>query len=339
MSTTMTCTGEKDNDNDEDNDYLLNGKNSSADAPSAITEKTSTVGGDGIDEVVVDVSVNNTKNNLLVYFKCVHLGTEGGKFLTRTYSLSTKTGTLGIFDLLDDYFLRRFKFFHSSKTVQAFIYALAEAEKIFKDNSGFSLFEYCALVNDTAVDDTLKEHKRNGGLSCKLWNGYDIRGELAFFIERKRSFINMEHLEALGVNTVKFFIKNMKYITNKHFVGVCVNITEDIPPSLFMDPFINLPMVVYMPQFAEILVTKIAHSFMKTETFQKAGIDHIMFEIYLLMPETTLSDVKNSIKSDGELLDYDSFEDEDFIIAKYKEYDIIERKIIESDFDSIICYS
>jgi len=336
MSKILTCTGEKD---DDGNDYLLNGKNSSNDSSSTINEKSQSIGNDGIDEVVVDVSVNNTKNNLLVYFKCVQLGADGGKFLTRTYSLSTKTGTLGIFDLLDDYFLRRYKFFHSSKTVQAFMYALAEAEKIFKEKSGFSLFEYCAKVSDTAVNDTMEYHKSNNGLNCKLWSGYNIRGELAFFIEKKRSFINMEYFEELGINTVKYFIKNMKYITNKHFVGVCVNITADIPPSLFIDPFINLPMVVYMPQFTEILVTKIAHSFMKTEAFKKAGIDRIKFEIYLLMPETTLSDLKGSMKSDGELVDYDSFEEEDFIIAKFKEYDIIERKINESEFDSIICYS
>ena len=318
-------------------DYLLNGKN---DFDRIGTVDSTEDGDDGEPkhDTVVDVSVNNTKNSLVVYLNCVKVDGGVGKFSNRTYLLSAKSGTLGMFDLLDDFFMGRFRFFYSSKTVQAFMMAIVEAERKFKKQSGFALHEYCAKITGLSLKDMADDESLEKSLSCRLHGGYGIRNEAMSFNERKRRHINMKYMEQLGIDVVKGFLKNMKYIDTKHFVSIAVNTIDDLEPSLLIDPFVGLPMVMYMPEFVEILIAKVAHSFMGTPTFRKAEIDHIYFEIFLLMPETTVADMKEFARADGEIRDYGSIEEEDFIVGRYKTYDICESDVSEDDFDSIICY-
>lgn len=323
---------------DSDEDYLLNGKND-ANNDGGISEKNSGKPTEKYTITVVDVAVNNTKSNHLVYFNCVELGNDSGKYRTITYNLSTVHGTLGIFDLLDDYFLHRYKFFHSSKSVQAFMVALVQAERKFRDKTGFSLIEYCSDVTEHSLGETMRNVRFKNGNNSKLWNGYEIRDEATYLLDCKRKYIDIALIEELGKDVVSNFVKNMKYVNTKHFCGICVNTTDDIPPSLFTDPFIDLPMIVYMPEFTEILVTKLAYSFLTTKEFQEAGMDTMKFEIFILMPEATLKDLSKIVKKDNELKDYYALEDYDFIIGKYKSYAIREDDIDSNEFDSIICYS
>ena len=217
--------------------------------------------------------------------------------------------------------------------------ALAIAEKKFKEKTNFTFFEYCAKINKMTIDKMNKVKDSRNDLNCKIWSGYGIRDEAMLCIETKREYINFEYIEEVGINVIKLFIKYMEYINKKHFVGISINKIEDAPSSLCVDPFVDLPMIMYIPEFAEILMSKISHSFMETDEFKKMGINQIIFEIYLLMPNATVNDMKNFATRDGEIKNYDTIEDEIFIIGKYKNYIYKNDEIDIENFDSIICYS
>lgn len=338
---TKTVTTFGDADGREDG-FLLNGRNVGLSGDGAIRFKEpdcSDEDDDCICETVADVSVNNEKGRLVVYFSVVMDEDGAGKYCTRTYSLSPSGGTLGIFDLLDDYYMRKFKFLYTSRSSQAFLCAIAKAERAFHERSGFSLYDYCTTVSERALKDVLDKVKSEEGKPCLLWNGYSLGEEARSIVEMRRKYIDKGYMEKLGSDIVGYFIGYMKESTKSRFTAVCIHTTEEIPESLFIDSTAKLPLVVYVPDFADALIRKLAQGFFAEECFRNAGIERVCFDVYLVMPNAGVDDLRKHYKADGELKDPDGFKDSQLVIGKYKSYSIAESDIDADELDTVIGYS
>lgn len=293
-----------------------------------------------VDTIVLDVDITGNKKCRILRFGVLEYSANGVRYASRYYCLDMNLGSSGIFDMLDDYFIGRFRFLHSSKTCQSFMTALADVEEIVRKKNGISLFELCKKVNR----DTIKVLKSedDDGTNDVLWNGYGISDEALTALESKRKSLNGMKLSYFNDELLKRFNFYKEYAKTKHFCAFCVQKNDEyVTPNIIEDPVLSLPLIVYIPKFAKMLCEKVAQAFLESDVFQGIGIDEILTDVFLLMPTAKVSDVCSLYDKKLKIKDYGGIEDCGFVTGKYKTFRFTDASLAErtEQMDSVIGFA
>lgn len=293
-----------------------------------------------VDVVVLNVDITGNDGCRILRFDTVEYTEKTSKYGSRYYCLDFGLGTNGMFDMLDEYFSRRFRFLHSSKSCQVFMTAMADVECIVRDMTGKDFFKLCGDMNGSVVE--CLESVGKCGDDDVLWDGYGISGESVKAFLAKRGFFDEIDFDKINEELVKRFNFYREYVETKHFCAFCVQFNDDlVTPNVVEDPVVSLPLVVYIPKFAEAICEKVAMNYLTSDVFQDVGIEGMNTNLYLLMPDAKVSDLKSLYKKNLKVKDFDGIEECDFVTGLYKtlSFDLETSMEREDELDSIIGYA
>lgn len=294
-----------------------------------------------VDVVVLNVDITGSDDCRMLRFDTVEYSANGVRYGSRYYCLDFNLGTNGVFDMLDEYFIGRFHFLHSSKSCQEFLTAMADVEEIFRDKTGTNFFDMCKKMNG-AIIESLKDSADADDDDDVLWNGYGISNETVRAFKARRAVLDGLDFKSLNAEIVKRFNFYREYVETKHFCAFCVQYSDEyVHPNVVVDPTLMRPLIVYIPKFAKMACEKVAHNYLSTDVFQDIGIEEMNVDLYPLMPNTTPSDLKSVYGKDLKVKDYDGLAEKDFIIGKYKTLTFTEEGYAEREdsLDSMICFA
>ena len=291
---------------DGDSGDLSDGETEDGDEPKEIL----------IDVVVLNVDITGTDDCRTLRFDTLEHSTTGVRYSSRYYGLDFAMGTNGVFDMLDDYFVGRFRFLHSSKSCQEFLTAMADVEEGVRKKTGVGFFELCKRMNGDVLDSI------DGGVDIDgtiLWDGYGISNESLSVFKSKRGCFDGFDFKWLNGELVKRFNFYREYVETKHFCAFCIQHNGELVfPNIIEEPELGIPLLVFIPRFGKLLCEKVAHEFLSSSVFQDLGIDEMHTDLYLLMPKATLADIKTLYSKSLKIKDFDGIEDKEFVTGKYK---------------------
>lgn len=296
-----------------------------------------------VEVVVLNVDITGSDDCRILRFDTIEYSSNGARYGSRYYCLDFGLGTNGLFDMLDEYFIGRFHFLHSSKSCQEFLTAMADVEGIFRDKHGVNFFEMCKRMNGEIIE-SLKGSADDDDDDDDdvLWGGYGISAETLRAFKTRRSALDGIDFKTLNSELVKRFNFYREYVETKHFCAFCVQYSDEyVRPNVVEDPTLSRPFIAYIPKFAETVCEKVAHNYLSTDVFQDMEIGEMKVDLYLLMPSATASDMKTVYGKDLKVKDFDGLEDLDFVMGKYKTYTFTEEEYAEREdsLDSMICFS
>lgn len=245
------------------------------------------------------LNIDNCSDNFLRFD--VLSSTSQGKpiYASKTYCLKANNGFSGLFDLFDDFFQKRIRFFNSSRSVQKFLIALNKSEMEFMERTGRNFLDYYNSVSKYAVD-TVQFHDSfaNPMTEC-LSSGYGIEKESKKSYNAKTNVISqMEHGEEIASIIIDFMSSSnaCKYVGN----FICIDATDENEQTFFMESSINMPMLFYYFDFAVMYMNNLVIPYVKNKAFGFEMKPKI--EIYGLKNSTTLSDLLSICGNEGEVL-------------------------------------
>ena len=245
------------------------------------------------------LNIDSCEGNLLRFD--VLTSTYHGKptYASKTYCLKAENGVSGLFDLFDDFFQKRIKFFNSSRSVQKFLISLNKSEKKFMERTGRSFLDYYSDITRHAVDTVHLYNSFANPMTEYLSAGYGIEKESKKSYNAKTSLISqMEYEEEIALS----IIDSLRSADDFGSVGnfVCIDVTDEDEQTFFMESSINMPMLFYYFEFAVMYMNNLVIPYAKNKAF---GIEkNPKIEIYGLKNSTTLSDLLSICGDDGEVL-------------------------------------
>ena len=168
-------------------------------------------------------------------------------YCSRTYFMGDYDGFNGMFNLLDDFFQRRVKFFNSSKSVQRLLMALSKSEKMFYYKTGKTLVDcYKAALEHSVLAVNTQDEFINH-MTEFLSGGYGIEFESAKSRNYIRSFwYNIPNI----IDVTNTFVREFSHHECCDGVYVCINNFIDNCPMFFMDGIVEMPMLFHSHEYA-----------------------------------------------------------------------------------------
>jgi hypothetical protein len=251
-------------------------------------------------------------------------------YASKTYCLKAENGFSGLFDLLDDFFQKRIRFFNSSRSVQRFLIALNDAERKFMERTGRSFLDYYSDITKHAVDTIHLDDSFSNPMTEYLSAGYGIEKESKKSYNVKASIISqIDHSEDIVLN----LIESLRNPNEGAHVGnfICINTTDEDEQMFFMEPLINMPMLFYYFDFAMLYIHNLVIPYAKHKAFGFGNNPKV--EIYGLKNSITLNELLSICGDYGEVLTDRGYKSEILNVEVTKiEYsdDFIEGKMLSS---------
>lgn len=284
-------------------------------------------------DVVVNVEFFEKNKTNFMRFDVMTISGDDGRYYSILYDLSTRNGTNGLFDFIDDYYSNRFCFFPSSKSIQALCIALHEQEERFYKNTGFNFKDYGDSVVQVSVEKTTRADIPIA--KCKISDGYSIGCEAYRIYKEKHSAIGGNgHIEKIGSSLKKFFDKALKKFSDTKFCCVGITNTPKIPQSFVMDPIVGLPLIIYDENYVSMLLKSCFRGSFNSDTFKVAGIDKIIVDLWGIGEDLDVDGLMKIVGIDGELkvnYDKETFDDLDIFLGKFKTIHFGKNSYNESD--------
>lgn len=296
------------------------------------------ISNDNISNVVINIDIIGKPKNHTIRFDLIELEDVGGRYTSRIYELHSLNGTMGLFTLLDDYFVRRFRFFHSSKTVQAFMLALHEAEIYFHKKTGVNFYDYCKQIISASVEEAKNKGFTSRETSLPLMVGYGISEEVALFTNTKRNFVSNGILDEVANMVVKLYKQYLKEIDKLKYCSAIVNIREN-RRAFFIDPIIHLPIISYHPKFTKELSKVCAVIIFNSDIAEKNEIDDITSTSLILMPSATVESLVSICDTDGVIKSDIDLDELPFVIGEYHKEEFHRETVEQQKLTTVIGYS
>ena len=291
-----------------------------------------------IRRVVVSVSLVGTTRQRIVKFGLIELEATGGRYTTQTYDVSTRNGTAGLFQMLDDYYMRRFRFFHSSRTVQAFMLALVDAEELFRLKHGISLFDHCKAVNAKAAGIAVARSDTAKASGFPLSKGYGITEEMVMFEEEKQKAAKPKWLASFGSDVVASFAERLEEMERSGYCAAIVN-TFGSRRCFFIDPVVHLPIISYHPKFTAEISKVCSMIILASKGAVDREIDEVVTSSILLMPNATVGALLSVCDQNGIIKEDFSADAFPFAIGEYDTVRYTRDDVDGSKLNTIVGYT
>lgn len=245
------------------------------------------------------LNIDSCGGNLLRFDVLTSTSHGRPTYASKTYCLKAENGFSGLFDLFDDFFQKRIRFFNSSRSVQKFLISLNNSEKKFMERTGRSFLDYYNDITKHAVDTVHFHNSFANPMTEYLSSGYGIEKESKKSYNAKTNVISqMEHGEEIALSIIDSLIStnDCRHVGN----FVCIDATDEDEQTFFMESSINMPMLFYYFEFAVMYMNNLVIPYAKNKVF---GIEkNPKIEIYGLKNSTTLSDLLSICGDEGEVL-------------------------------------
>lgn len=291
-----------------------------------------------LSNAVINVDIVGKTNNHIVRFDLIELENVGGRYTSRIYELHSRNGTMGLFTLLDDYFVRRFRFFHSSKTVQAFMLALHDAELHFRKKTGVDFYDYCKQIISESVAVARAQGFTSRESSLPLMVGYGISEEVSLFTNTNQDFVSNGILDEIANMVVKLYKQYLKEIDKLKYCSAIINIREN-RRAFFIDPIIHLPIISYHPKFTKELSKVCAVIIFNSDIAEKNEIDDITTKSLILMPSATVESLVSICDTDGVIKSDIDLDELPFVIGEYHKEEFHRETVEQQKLTTVIGYS
>lgn len=252
-------------------------------------------------------------------FDLLKLDSDGNlTYSSKSYNLfNCINGYIGLFELFDDIFQKRIKFFNSSRNVQKFLLSIDKSEKSFSEKTGRNFLDFYSEIRNKTVDIANMRSSFSNPLTEPISSGYGIESES----RTSRNFLKLLMSMMDSSSIVSEIVENYsKGIDSKIGNYICVDMTDPDNPTLFMDSVLNMPLLLYYFDYAIKYIENLVIPYSKSGIFGKNNCVDV--RIYNLRNDRTLDETIGICREDGTILDFskDIFED-DFIKIKFdKEY-------------------
>ena len=239
-------------------------------------------------------------------------------YASRSYRTYPNDNCCGIYDILDDFYQKRIKFFNSDRTVQEFLLTLNTLEKRFQKTTGKTFAEYYAEINNYASEKINLLDKFNHPMLQQIYlQGYGISLECKEFYKTK-----LECIKKIGNNGIYVEDYASKIL---ELPCVCVDISENNSPSFFIEPSIGMPVIFHYSEFATEYIDNLLIPYHKHNIFKNHKIAFCTIGQKIRMAELLALCGKDGITTMDEKIIFKVYQD-----VKTVEYteDYIEGKML-----------
>ena len=247
-------------------------------------------------DVVLDVTVDEGDGGPAVRFDTLSDGGNGKTYASRQYSMC-RFG--GLFELLDDFWNGRIRFFSSGKSVQAFLLSLFESEESFFAEHGFDFVDYYGSVNDEVVVTTNSGAKdADGVMNSPVSAGYGISDESkSSHLMKEDIVLKDDYMGEISKVLVERFRKNISQMDEGGDRLICIIRSPEGAFSVLMDETVGLPMVFHKRRFMDIVLM----SMFETECYDDGK--SVSVDVWRLRPEATVGNVISLCRDGGGVIE------------------------------------
>lgn len=252
-------------------------------------------------------------------FDLLKLDSDGNlTYSSKSYHLfDCNNGYIGLFELFDDIFQKRIRFFNSSRNVQKFLLSIDKSEKAFSEKTGRSFLDFYSEVRNKTADIANMKSSFSNPMTESISSGYGIEAESRTSRNFSKLLMSMMDSGSIVSEIIENYDKSTDSKTGNY---ICVDMTDSDNPTLFMDSVLNMPLLIYYFDYAIKYIENLVIPYSISGIFGKNKFVEV--RIYNLRNDRTLNETLGICKEDGTILDFskDIFED-DFIKIKFdREY-------------------